>query len=588
MLIFRKVSTLVAGFVIGVAGVIGVPSAGAASPLLVPAQYATIQAAIDAAAPGDTIEVSTGTYFEQLSIDKTLQLRSEPASAAQIIGGGIEAYLDSGETVEIRGFVIADSPGNGIYVSHGSALIAENTLTGNGDCVGMAVYAYFSTATVVDNEISNNHMQGCSGSGGAIYLGGTPTDGPAYVARNLIHDNDGGMLVNAAGEPVIESNDIYANTAYNWGGGITVWNRSDALIRNNVFFDNTSTNGAGAISVIVPSSGTGPSIVNNTFDGDVGAEANEIEIRPYADGQGVIANNIFAAGPTGPAVQCDDINGAIPLVTYNLFEPGATVPLAGTCAGDEYSSGNLVAALDLAADRSPLPSSPAVDRADDSYAPGDDRYGTARPLDGNNDGVARSDIGAIEVPPPPVARPIADAGTDREVEGSWPLTSVTLDGSASSDPADLPLTYAWTGGFSGGTANGPTPLVTFGALGTYPVQLTVSNGYLTDHDEAVVTVVDTTAPVAYAELAHTGNLHGKTKIYVVGATCADSFDQEVAAIATVNGESVQDGDVIHFRRSKKAKVSYVDGVLEISAPSLDLTVTCTDDSGNEGVASASR
>src|SRR5438477_8722091 len=56
--------------------------------------YATIQAAVDAAAPGSIITVDAGTYNEQLRIDKPLILRGAQA--------GVDARVNSrpgGETV---------------------------------------------------------------------------------------------------------------------------------------------------------------------------------------------------------------------------------------------------------------------------------------------------------------------------------------------------------------------------------------------------------------------------------------------------------------------------------------------------------
>src|SRR5262245_15567456 len=42
------------------------------STLLVPTNYPTIQSAVNAAAPGDTVQVLAGTYTEQVSIGKNL------------------------------------------------------------------------------------------------------------------------------------------------------------------------------------------------------------------------------------------------------------------------------------------------------------------------------------------------------------------------------------------------------------------------------------------------------------------------------------------------------------------------------------
>jgi len=91
--------------------------------------------------------------------------------------------------------------------------------------------------------------------------------------------------------------------------------------------------------------------------------------------------------------------------------------------------------------------------------------------------------------------PVADAGADQTV----PVASdncfarVQLNGTGSSDPDGDPLTYVWT--WSGGTLNGPTPVVVL-TLGTYTFTLTVDDGFGgTDADNVVITVVDRTPPV---------------------------------------------------------------------------------------------
>src|SRR5262249_55300952 len=52
--------------------------------LVVPRDFPTIQAAVDAAAPGDTINIESGIYTEEVVIGKDLNLRGAGAGATTI------------------------------------------------------------------------------------------------------------------------------------------------------------------------------------------------------------------------------------------------------------------------------------------------------------------------------------------------------------------------------------------------------------------------------------------------------------------------------------------------------------------------
>jgi hypothetical protein len=120
----------------------------------------------------------------------------------------------------------------------------------------------------------------------------------------------------------------------------------------------------------------------------------------------------------------------------------------------------------------------------------------------NNGSLTASDDVIVRVATIPA--PVANAGPDQEVAFAAMSTTVTLDGTGSSDPSSLPLAYAWeilsfvpasgnppaaSAMLVGATTDMPTfDINALDQLGTYTIGLTVSNGTLESTDEVVVTV----------------------------------------------------------------------------------------------------
>ena len=88
-----------------------------AATLYVPDDFATIQAAIDAAVAEDTIRVRPGTYFEHLQIvDKNLTLESTAGPEVTILYGNGEGRiltLNGSFTFAVRGFTLQNGQASG-------------------------------------------------------------------------------------------------------------------------------------------------------------------------------------------------------------------------------------------------------------------------------------------------------------------------------------------------------------------------------------------------------------------------------------------------------------------------------------------
>ncbi len=219
--------------VFGLAFIIGVTPGRLSSEIKnVPADYRTIQQAIDAAATGDTVLVGEGYYYEDLQItSKSITLGSH--------------FLIDGDTSHISRTVIDGSqPQNPdqasvIWVrwSAEPTVICGLRITGGlgtkppnvGETrVGGGINAVRSSITITDDQIVNNSLIADGASGAAIYIRPWEYDSLSIIIRNnLIADN-------------------YAESDMTYGGGIGIiqdyQNTLDYLIENNTIRHNIVQN----------------------------------------------------------------------------------------------------------------------------------------------------------------------------------------------------------------------------------------------------------------------------------------------------------------------------------------------------------
>src|SRR5262245_48783000 len=105
----RTAAAAMLGLALGLTGSAAVHAGAAASVLRVPQDYATIQAAIAAAAAGDTVSVSPGSYTGPIDNNsKAITIESTGGAAVTTISGGSGGSVavitaSAGQTPVLRG-----------------------------------------------------------------------------------------------------------------------------------------------------------------------------------------------------------------------------------------------------------------------------------------------------------------------------------------------------------------------------------------------------------------------------------------------------------------------------------------------------
>lgn len=239
--------------------------------------YCSIQSAIDTAIMNDVIEVSPGTYIEQLDLlGKAITLRSTDGAAMTIIdGGGAGAAVScsNGETstTMVQGFTITNgAPGmecnltspnvtdcvflantsDGLYCSIGSIAVSRCAFLGNG---GVGARFDFNSPTLTDCVFSGN-------ASSAINTSGSFSSGTLATIVNCTFSGHTGF------------------------SGILHLFEQNAVVRNSIVWGNTNP-------VVTTSGVAGATFTNSNIQGGVGGVTN-INVNPsFADADG--ADGIF-------------------------------------------------------------------------------------------------------------------------------------------------------------------------------------------------------------------------------------------------------------------------------------------------------
>ncbi len=440
-----------------VAGFLGIASGAQAATITVCSSgcnYASIQAAVNAAASGDTISIGAGTFGENINISaKSVTLQGAGADATVVNGVGGRPFYVSTSTVTISRMRLtagAGPVGGAIMNIGGVVTIADAVIDGNtAPYGGGGIYtANGGTLTLTNTRVSGNVSS--STGGGIEIIDGTVTLIDSTVSGNTAAGDSGG--IHNQGTLTLIRSTVSGNTASGWGGGILTW--GDVRVVNSTVSGNSAGQSAGAVYIVQGSAYLfNATIAGNTASAWYGTGG--------VLGRTTIKNSIIA-GNTGPYRQ-DCFGGPWTSLGNNVIQNPSNCAVTAV-EGDRF---NVDARLDVLQDNGGatfthalLSGSPAIDAgspsgctdADANPLPTDQR-GSARVVDGDADGVARCDAGAFEFSSPAIQ---ASAGPDQVLTGNAiGQAPVTLAGAATGGVA--PLTYRWS---QGTTTIATTPTIT--------------------------------------------------------------------------------------------------------------------------------
>lgn len=325
--------------------------------------FLKIQDGINAAASGDEVRVSAGTYsdlttalidmggtnytFKQVALikDKNLTLRggyaagdwsqSNPSANPTIIdakgylagGRGISVLGSGTHKVTIDGFTVQNGNYTGLGSPDSSSPLA--CMTAGGDCGGGL---YVNNAQIrLRNSIIRNNIGSTTKNcfGGGIFLGNTTVGSEldhVTIAGNQCstsaQGNGGGMGVyNSWGLLSINNSIIQYNTSSSEGGGVSLATpQKMVMVTDTLFYANSSRKGGGLIADLVMPSSIGTALIMDRvrFDGntatDDGAALNLRTVNYVASSQVELNNLLFtrnqtlAPGPTGSVVTIHGVN----------------------------------------------------------------------------------------------------------------------------------------------------------------------------------------------------------------------------------------------------------------------------------------
>lgn len=421
----------------------GATVVGTASPTCPSPSFATVQPAITAAAPGDTIYICAGTYAGPISVNKDLTLlgsqwgvdartgRTDTAAETALTGpGNIITITLPAASVTVDGFTLTGGA-TGIFAVAGSSdfTFTNNVVTGNH--VGFNFNATGPAPTeVTQNRFVENNLAGPNSGTSVFVTNGTVSN--LLVADNHFEGNVGDGTSNPAdintpgGASASSGITISGNTSVDDTTFLVINNTTGTQVTGNTITQTdpaTVTGGA----IVLFGTNTGMVVDANTIDGGA---ANGIRAGSFTTGGDVaITGNTIANRSS--AIRLGAAGTLAATVTGNTIANSTTagIWLEATIAG-------------ATVDANTITSTVGTDCQDDST--GGATAGTANTWT-TNIGTTSNPAGLC-LPPPPATTTTTEAPmveTTTTISGATTVADGAVAGEATGQP--IPRTGTGTG-----------------------------------------------------------------------------------------------------------------------------------------------
>ncbi|UCG68275.1 MAG: right-handed parallel beta-helix repeat-containing protein, partial [Thermoplasmata archaeon] len=212
--------TIILGFIVII---VEIAPHAKANTIYVPTDYTTIQAAIDAADPGDTVYVYNGTYYENVNVYKTINLTGENRNTTIIDGGGWNTVEITADWVNITGFTVTNGDEGIYFESSSNNIIADNNVISN-DHQGIFLTINSNYNTIADNTASNNSDSG-------IYISFSNYN---TIINNIASNNRYGIQFHDSSSNTLVNNQMIGNGIHIWGPFLNGWNTHNIDTSNTV------------------------------------------------------------------------------------------------------------------------------------------------------------------------------------------------------------------------------------------------------------------------------------------------------------------------------------------------------------------